>query len=521
MIRELSEKGSQNDLSEEAVHFFSQRNKNMIEAEIRSEYSKSNAAKKELGQYFTGLETADYMAEMIQPVSASVICILDAGAGAGVLTFSASMRCLKLGHNRIHAVLYEIDKSILPQLKTNMSCISQIFKNKGGEFTFRIYNRDFVLSRPDRLKERFHISSINPPYFKYNSKTSLYAGATQDLYKGNPNIYASFVAITAECLNPKGQMAAIVPRSFASGLYFKDFRRYMRRNMSLDQIHIFKSRDEVFKQSNVLQENIICYYTKQRQKSHIKITASVGYSDLKDIKTANYPANQIIDTLTGYEIIRIPETSEDAEVLRIVEHWPSDFQKNNYFISTGPVVEYRMKNYITQLNQKNKTMPLLKMHNIKPFKRRWVEDIRKDVYFRFFKGHEKYTLKNQVYVLLKRFSSKDERRRLIASVHDPDTIKSHRIAMENHVNYIGSSDGLLEITEAYGLAALFNSTFMDKYFRCLSGNTQVNATEIKLMKMPSRNIICQIGKSFFENNILINQNNIDNIVNFYLEKIVL
>ena len=496
----------------------------MIETEIRSEYSKSYPVKKELGQYFSGLETADYMAEMIQPVNASVIRIVDAGAGAGVLTFSASIRCLKLGHKRIHAVLYEVDKSILLQLKVNMSRISQIFRNNGGKFTFKIYNEDFVLSRPDRSKKRFHISSINPPYFKYNSKTSPYAGATQDLYKGNPNIYASFMAITAECLNPNGQMAAIVPRSFTSGLYFKDFRRYMKQNMSLNQIHVFQARDKVFKKSDVLQENIICYWTKQKQKPYIKISSSIGYADLKKAKTADYPAEQIIDTLTGHEIIRIPETPEDAEALRIVEHWPSDFQKNNYFISTGPVVEYRMREYITRLNQrsgeKNKAIPLLKMRNIQPFKSCWTGHNRKDICLKFFKGHEKYTLKNQVYVMLRRFSSKDERRRLIASVHNPDSIKSRWIAIENHVNYIGSNNSPLGIAEAYGLAVLFNSTLMDKYFRCLSGNTQVNATEIKLMKMPSRTIICQIGKSFVED-ILINQKNVDNIVNFYLEKTAL
>ena len=492
----------------------------MIEAEIRSEYSKLNTAKKELGQYFTGLEIADYMATMIQPVNSSVVRILDAGAGTGVLTFSTSMRCLKLGHNRIHAVLYEIDRSILPQLEMNMSYISQIFRSKGGKFTFTIYNEDFVLSRPDKSQKPFHISSINPPYFKYSSRTSPYAGATQDLYSGNPNIYASFMAVTAECLNPNGQMVAIVPRSFTSGLYFKDFRRYMGQNLSLDQVHVFKARDKVFKKLDVLQENIICYYTKRKQKPYIKISSSIGYADLKKIKTANYQAQQIIDTLTGHEIIRIPEVPEDAEVLQTIGHWPSNFQKNNYFISTGPIVEYRMRNYITQLKQKNKTIPLLKAHNIKPFKSHWTGHNRKDVCFKFFKGHEKYTLKNQIYVILKRFSSKDERRRLVAAVHDPNTIKNHWIAMENHVNYIGSNDGPLEMAEAYGLAALFNSTLMDKYFRCLSGSTQVNATEIKLMKMPFRKTICQIGRSFFED-ILMDQKNIDNIVNFYLEKVAL
>ena len=120
----------------ESAAYDAKRTEDMIEAEIRSEYSKSYPAKKELGQYFTGLETADYMAEMIQPVHAPVVRILDAGAGAGVLTFSVSMRCLKTGHSRMHAVLYEMDKNILPQLEANMRFISKIFRNKGGGIHF-------------------------------------------------------------------------------------------------------------------------------------------------------------------------------------------------------------------------------------------------------------------------------------------------------------------------------------------------------------------------------------------------
>jgi adenine-specific DNA-methyltransferase len=74
---------------------------------------KPKAIRKELGQYFTGSMVADYMASLIVPVNAPVVRILDAGAGTGVLALAAALRCLELGHECVHAVLYEIDEEIL------------------------------------------------------------------------------------------------------------------------------------------------------------------------------------------------------------------------------------------------------------------------------------------------------------------------------------------------------------------------------------------------------------------------
>ena len=478
---------------------------------------KPKTIKRELGQYFTNRTIANYMAEMIHPINAPVVRILDAGAGTGILTVFSAIHCLKLGHKQVHAVLYEIDKAVFSNLTTNMKYLTRMFKQQGGKFTFKIYNKDFVLARPDKTQEAFHVSSINPPYFKYNSKTSPYAEATTDLYKGNPNIYASFMAVVSSCLAHNGQMIAIVPRSFTNGLYFKGFRQYMSQIMSLNKIHIFRARNQVFKELSVLQENIICCYAKHKQQSHIEICSSTGYNDLKQIEKNLYSAKQIIDSSTKHQIIRIPETSKDAKILKTVEKWPVSFQENGYFISTGPVVEHRTRKYITKSKEKIHSIPLLKMHNIRAFQTRWTGDNKKDAYFKLIDGYEKHISSNQLYVILKRFSSKDERRRLIAAVHNPKVIKGRLLAMENHLNYIWRKDGPLHLAEAYGLATLFNSTLMDKYFRCLSGNTQVNATEIKLLKMPTRKIIYQIGE-FFLKNVETNQNKIDNIINFYLKE---
>ena len=455
---------------------------------------KSRSQSKELGQFFTESKTADYMASMLHSVgNVELVKILDAGAGEGILTTSAAYRCFELGNRRIHAVLFEIDKDILLVLEENMDRLAEIFIKKGGKFSYEIRNEDFILSRPNKHEHRFHLSIINPPYFKYNSKESLYSGATADLFKGNPNIYASFMAVVSSCLAPGGQMVAIVPRSFTNGLYFKDFRRYLQSRMSLKRVHIFRSRNRLFKNMGVLQENIICKFVKSEQQPTIEIGSSTCSEDLAESEVVRYPQKLIIDGSNGHNIIRIPESAADGHILRLVEDWPGSFEGNNYYISTGPVVEFRTREFITAKAQKD-SVPLLRMHNVKAFRIEWTGKHWKDARFALKEGHEKHTCVNKVYVILKRFSSKDEKRRLIAGIHYPKQFKNHRIGLENHLNYIGVKGEDMALSEAFGLAALFNSTFMDRYFRSISGNTQVNATEIRLLKLPTRGQIVSIGK---------------------------
>ncbi len=478
--------------------------------------TKSEKHKKQYGQYFTSSIISEYMASMIDKVEGvNTLRILDAGAGAGILTASAVNYCMKIGHKCIHAVLYELDDCVLVDLENNMTQLKRKIENRGGEFTFEIKNEDFILSRPDKDSEPFHVSSINPPYFKYNTKTSPYSGRTADLFKGNPNIYASFVSVVGASLAQNGQMIAIIPRSFANGLYFKGFRQFLTENFCLEKIHIFKSRDRVFKELSVLQENIICKFVKKDQNSLISIISSNCSLDLRQSSITNYATTLIIDRYKDNNIIRIPETQDDGRILKTVENWESNFELNGYYISTGPVVEHRTRNYIS--SQKSSiSIPLVRMHNIKPFRNEWTGKHKKDVYFNLIDGYEKHVTRNSVYVMLKRFSSKDEKRRLVAGVNVPTVIPGGLIGFENHLNYIGCVNENMSLEEAFGLAALFNSTFMDKYFRCVSGNTQVNATEIRLLKLPNRKTINEIGS------LIINMSNqsqldIDNVI----EKIIL
>lgn len=47
---------------------------------------------------------------------------------------------------------------------------------------------------------------------------------------------------------------------------------------------------------------------------------------------------------------------------------------------------------------------------------------------------------------------------------------------------------------AHGLAAFLNTTAVDENFRRFNGHTQVNATDLRLMRYPSRDTLIEFGE---------------------------
>jgi adenine-specific DNA-methyltransferase len=464
--------------------------------------SKSLESRKTLGQFFTGSAVSDYMASLVVKPKSKTIRILDAGAGTGMLTASTALHCLGMGCKNVHAVLYELDYEAVASLKQTLNIIQRKFSKQLATFTYEICCQDFVLARPDKEEtiQPFDISVINPPYFKYSAKDSPYARAVADLYQGDPNIYASFMAVVMACMKVGGQMVTITPRSFTNGLYFRSFREYLLTESAISLIHIFKHRDKVFKNvdSAVLQENIICYFIKGSNAHTITVRSSDCDVSINHADEKQYPIHLIVDPSNDQRLIRIPESAYAAGILQQAETLKTTFEGAGYFISTGRVVEHRARQYITEDTSAENTVPLYRPHNVTPLTATWIGNHKKDVSFKLNEDHDKHTMKNGTYVLLKRFSSKDEKRRLVASVHLAKMHGCESIGFGNKTNYIGALGDELSTIEAYGLATVLNSSFMDKYFRCISGNTQVNATEIRVMKFPSRDQVKEIGEQAYK-----------------------
>ncbi len=58
------------------------------------------------------------------------------------------------------------------------------------------------------------------------------------------------------------------------------------------------------------------------------------------------------------------------------------------------------------------------------------------------------------------------------------------LGFENHLNVFHEDKHGLPETLAYGLAVFLNTTAVDENFRRFNGHTQVNATDLRLMKYP-------------------------------------
>jgi adenine-specific DNA-methyltransferase len=176
-----------------------------------------------------------------------------------------------------------------------------------------------------------------------------------------------------------------------------------------------------------------------------------------------------------------------------VDGWTSSLHTYGLEISTGPVVPFRATEFLAEAAN-GPTVPLVWMNHIRAMDVRWPNGVRKPQYIANQSRSRRLLIPNSTYVILRRFSAKEERRRLTAAPLLANQLPGELIGLENHLNYIHRPGGQLTEDEAFGLAALFNSALLDGYFRCVNGNTQVSATELRTMPLPPRDAIIQLGQ---------------------------
>ncbi len=461
-----------------------------LEKERKSHAVETSVSHKEsFGQYFTPYPIAKFMSSLF-PETDRKIKLLDPGAGIGTLSCSFMERIIKEKWNTpaIHISAYDIDKDVYNTLSENLASSSSAFKKSDYE----IFSEDFLektsFEYTLKIHETYTHVIMNPPYKKIltNSKERQSARA---FGLETVNLYSAFMGAAISLTEDNGYIVAIVPRSFCNGVYYKPFREFILNNCAIKHIHLFESRDKAFKDEAVLQENIIIMLQKNAKQENVKISycnddSFIGLSEF------DVPFNQILHENDREKYFYIPTKQQIGnENLTIY----SNLKDLGVKVSTGPIVDFRMKELLLK-DYKEKSVPLIYSVHLKNNRLLWPQESKKPNAILESDEVAKQLFPKGFYVLVKRFSTKEETKRVVASIITPDDFLNEGIAFENHLNVFHVNKKSLSEDIAYGLVCWLNSTYIDEKFRLFSGHTQVNATDLRNLPYPSIEDLENLGR---------------------------
>ncbi len=463
--------------------------------QTRLRVSKNTEAKRksQLGQFLTPARTAQFMAGLFTAKDNIDCRLLDAGAGIGSLSSAFLERCIDgdLKFNNIGITAFELDSLIHKDLNDSLSGYK-----KRLPIDYEILGGDFIEQAVNRIQfgsdQGFTHAILNPPYKKISSD-SHHRQLLRQADIETVNLYSAFVALALAMMSPGGQVVAIIPRSFCNGPYYRPFRDFILERAAIRHMHLFDSRSKAFKDDDVLQENIILLLERGGKQGDVMVTTSTDDS-FADLVTHTHPFNRIVFPDDTERFIHVP-TSAVRNAIELSSAIRCSLDDVGIKVSTGPVVDFRLKEHLREMPEAG-TVPLLYPAHFAGQNIEWPKpDIKKPNAIQRNAETEKWLYPNGYYCVVRRFSSKEEKRRIVASVVQPETFAdAEMLGLENHLNvYHENKHGLPEAL-ARGLAIYLNTTGVDENFRRSSGHTQVNATDLKMMKYPSRAALIKLGE---------------------------
>ena len=294
-------------------------------------------------------------------------------------------------------------------------------------------------------------------------------------------------------LKQNAELVYIVPRSWTSGAYFKHFRQYLFANCVITDMHLFESRDKVFEGESVLQETIIIKVKKTTLKPDYMNITSSSTSAFEDVVKFSAPYETIV---AQNQFVYLATNENDVKVLSQVNHFDTTLPDMNMRMQTGIIVDFRTREVLR--NQlENDSYPLFYSQHIKGGRVIWPLGKEGEVIKTDRKG---YLQENSDFLMVKRFTSKEEERRLQCGIYLKKKYSQFPyISTQNKINFIKCDSPCV----TYGLYVILNSTLYDNYYRILNGSTQVNSTEINQMPIPKKQIIEKMGKDLMHKELSV------------------
>ena len=224
------------------------------------------------------------------------------------------------------------------------------------------------------------------------------------------------------------------------------------------------------------------------EPKYVTVTTSVSNSDFSNKSTFYAPYDTVVNKNDSF--VYLITSAEEAGILEKLNRWKNNLPSLGLKMKTGLTVDFRNRELLRN-DECEETVPLFYAQHIKDGRVKFPIG-KENEYIACAKGG--LLQENTNYLFVKRFSSKEESRRLQCGIYLAKHFGDYeRISTQNKINFIC---GLKELSECvvYGLYVLFNSTIYDRYYRILNGSTQVNSTEVNSMPVPPMNIIEKMGQ---------------------------
>lgn len=455
------------------------------------------------GQYFTPAPVAEFLAELLDFPATGRLVVLDPGAGTGSLSAAVAARAVRERATcELHCVAFEADESLEGPLARTLADCELTAATEDVAVTTELRREDFVAWASAAAqgslmaeRQRFGACIMNPPYRKVNADAPE-RRAVERLGLRVTNLYAAFMALSAALLEPGGQLSAITPRSFANGPYFRPFRAFFLERMALDRLHVYEQRGTLFADAGVLQENIVLRATRDGKRDAIGISASSGRGEAPSHRTVAY--SDVVKDDDRELVVHIPVDAATAATAVRIASLPCSLADIDVQVSTGRVVDFRARDHVLH-DPEPGCAPLIypshlgwggivwpRLDGSKPNVLS-INDTTRDLLLPA--GH---------YTLVKRFTTKEERRRVVSAPFGPDDGGGRAVAFENHLNVFHRGGHGIGAELSVGLAVYLNTSAVDAYVRQFSGHTQINATDLRALRYPAPSDLEAIGRAVIE-----------------------
>lgn len=458
----------------------------MIDVEaLRIELSttREDDYKSELGQFLTPQPIAKFMASLFSESSSESLRLLDPGCGHGALSYAFSNR---FKDKEIELECWEIDKSL------HSVCEAVLKSSFNKKINLKLNGNDFIKEGAIRHLRRntplFTHAILNPPYKKISS-----LGETRQILKEikvqSVNLYTAFLALSVLLTQKGGEIVSITPRSFFNGSYYRPFRSFLINLCSINRIHIFESRKRAFSDDDVLQENVILKLTKGQKQGAVVVSRSFD-QHLSDYSEHEFAFDDIVHPGDNELYFHIPTPQSSSTSRKSLPRY--SLMDLDLDVCTGPVVDFRLREHCSQ-NRTATTVPLIYPFHFRGGSFLHPRENKKPNWIEVNDASRKWLMDPGCFVLTKRFTSKEEKRRVVAHILRHEDVPYTAIGIENHLNVFHRRKKGIPENLAVGLAQYLNSSEVDDYFRSFSGHTQVNATDLRRLPYPSLAELIQLG----------------------------